>query len=192
MVSFSTTSNTGPGLSSSAWQRSQRTQPSCEGAPALLAARCQLPAASCSASSLSATLRAPARASTPRSTRLARAAGAAAVAAAAGAADRCFLKQTSPECGLPLRSACTRQRASSDCRRPLPCCFTPLRRANRSQARASCVQQQRGPAKWTVYSALLRCQASPPLRCIDSRRHGRVELLGALHMPAREGSDSPR
>lgn len=43
------------------------------------------------------------------------------------------LNHTSLERGLPGRSACTRQLASSVCHPPLPCCFTPFRRANRSQ-----------------------------------------------------------
>lgn len=104
MVSFSTTSNTGPGLSSSAWQLW------CEGAW------------NCASASTSVQRSAEGNRAF-RSTRLAR---------AAGAADRCFLKQTSPERGFPGRSACTRQRVSSVCHRPLPCCFTPFRRANRS------------------------------------------------------------
>lgn len=164
MVSFSTTSNTGPGLSSSAWQL-------CEGGWNY-------------ASALTTSQRSAEGNRAFRSTRLAR---------AAGAADRCFLKQTSPERGFPGRSACTRQRVSSVCHRPLPCCFTPFRRANRSQelrwvGLAVCTQQRCCLRRLNLSCDLPHLQTWPPVR--DGTMA--VRPGGACNAPAaRERSDSP-
>jgi hypothetical protein len=171
MVSFSTTSNTGPGLSSSAWQLW------CEGAWNCASALTPSQRSACSAEGNRAF----------RSTRLAR---------AAGAADLCFLKQTSPERGFPGGSACTRQRVSSVCHRPLPYCFTPFRRANRSHelrwvGLAVCTQQRCCLRRLKLSCDLLHLQARRAVRA------GTIALRpgGALHITytgcTRERSDSP-
>lgn len=123
MVSFSTTSSTGPGLTSSAWQRW------CEGA---WNGPHAVPSSMPSVCTYTGT---PALQRTTDGSRALRAQGSAQIheAGSRSRSSRSLLLETDVTgARLPLRSACTRQRVSSVCHRAALC------RLNEQIVRESC------------------------------------------------------
>lgn len=170
MVSFSTTSKTGPGLSKSAWQ--------------LGAKRLELSVCSD-------------RHAVPHGRQPSIYCAYIHEAASRSSSSSRSLFLSRRHRSAASRSACTRQRVSSVCHGPRLSCFTTFRRANRSQElrlyRASCVS----PAVLLSAASKFKLRSSSPPNLLYKYEMAHCQLLQAPGValqtpPAREHSDSPQ